>query len=205
MSFEEHILEDEYQLGSIDLLNKTIIDIGANIGDTALDFVNRGAKKVYSIEPIPQTFSYLIRNIENNSLENVIIPLNYGIGDKNEKIVIPIRENASGGNSITFDKRNKGNKLYSKNVEVNVITVKDLWNIIKTKVDIIKMDCEDCEYSIIKNNDLIDFFNPEYILIEYHSGEQKTTNWLKLNEYEIVKARSKNNDLGVIMAKKRQS
>lgn len=202
MSFKEHILEDEYQLGSIDMRNKTIIDIGANIGDTALNFVNRGVKKVYSIEPIPQTFSYLIRNISNNSLENVIMPLNYGISDKNKKMVIPIRENASGGNSVTFDKRNRRNKLYSKNVEVNLITVKDLWGIIKTKVDIIKMDCEGCEYSIIKNNDLIDFFKPEYILIEYHSGEQKIINWLKLNEYEIVNALPKSKDVGIIIAKK---
>lgn len=204
MSFEEHILKDEYLLGSIDLQNKTIIDIGANIGDTALEFVNRGVKRVYSIEPIPQTFQYLIKNISNNSLENVIIPLNYGISDKNEKMVIPIRENASGGNSVSFNKRNRVNKLYSKNVEVNVITVKDLWDIIKTKVDIIKIDCEGCEYSIIQNNDLINFFNPEYILIEYHSGEQKIRNWLKLNEYEIVNALPKSKAVGVIIAKKKQ-
>jgi FkbM family methyltransferase len=204
MSFEEHILKDEYQLGSIDMRNKTIIDIGANIGDTALNFVNRGVKRVYSLEPIPQTFSYLIRNISNNSLENVIIPLNYGIGNKNEKMVIPIRENASGGNSVTFHKRNLGNKSYKKNVEVSLITLKDLWDMIKTNADIIKIDCEGCEYSIIQNNDLIDLFNPEYIIIEYHSGWQKIKNWLKLNEYEIVNALPKSKDVGIIIARKKQ-
>lgn len=148
MSFEEHILKDEYKLASIDLRNKTVIDIGANIGDTALNFVNRGVKKVYSLEPIPQTFSYLVKNIKNNSLQDLIIPLKYGLGDKKNKIVIPIRENASGGNSISFNKRNSTNKQYSKNVEVDVISVKDLWKIIKSEVEIIKIDCEGCEYSI---------------------------------------------------------
>jgi len=203
MSFEEHILKDEYKLASIDLRNKTVIDIGANIGDTALNFVNRGVKKVYSLEPIPQTFSYLVKNIKNNSLQDLIIPLKYGLGDKKNKIVIPIRENASGGNSISFNKRNSTNKQYSKNVEVDVISVKDLWKIIKSEVEIIKIDCEGCEYSIIKNNDLIDYFNPEYVIIEYHSGMQEIKKWLKLNNFTIISSLPKSPQIGIFIAKKK--
>jgi|APSaa5957512535_1039671.scaffolds.fasta_scaffold01328_7 FkbM family methyltransferase len=201
MSFEENIINDEYQLDSIDVNNKTIIDIGANIGDTALHFIQRGAKRVYSLEPIPQTYSYLQQNISNNSLEDRIIPFNLGIGNKNEKFTIPVRENASGGNSLTFIERNKQNKQYSKDVEVSVITLEELSQQISYKVDIVKIDCEGCEYSIIQNDYLMDFFNPEIIIIEYHMGEQNIRDWLKNRNYEIFKSISKNNNLGLIFSK----
>lgn len=201
MSFEENIINDEYHLDSIDVNNKIIIDIGANIGDTALNFINRGAKRIYSVEPIPQTYKYLLKNISNNSLEDRIIPFNVGIGNKNEKLIIPIRENASGGNSATFIERNRQNKQYSKEVEVRIITLDELSRQISTKVDIIKIDCEGCEYSIIKNDYLIEYFNPEIIIIEYHKGEYNIQEWLKSNNYEVEKIISKSNNTGLIFSK----
>jgi len=201
MSFEENILNDEYQLDSIDVNNKTIIDIGANIGDTALNFINRGAKRIYSLEPIPKTYNYLLQNISNNSLEDRIIPFNFGIGSKNENLIIPIRENASGGNSVTFVERNRQNKQYSKDVEVSIITLEELSQQINSKVDLIKIDCEGCEYSIIQNDHLMEFFNPDIILIEYHMGEQNIREWLKNRNYEVVKSISKNDNTGLIISK----
>jgi len=201
MSFEENILNDEYQLDSIDINNKTIIDIGANIGDTALNFINKGAKRIYSLEPIPQTYNYLLQNISNNSLNDRIIPFNFGIGNKNETLIIPIRENASGGNSVTFIERNRQNKQYSKDVEVNIITLDELSQHISAKVDLIKIDCEGCEYSIIQNDHLMKLFNPEIIIIEYHMGEQNIRDWLKNKNYQVFKSISKNKNTGLIFSK----
>ena len=71
------------------------------------------------------------------------------------------------------------------------------------KIDIFKIDCEGCEYSIIKNNDLIDYFNPEYVIIEYHSGMQEIKKWLKLNNFTIISSLPKSPQIGIFIAKKK--
>ena len=61
---------------------KTILDIGANIGNHSIYFAKEcNAAKVISFEPISKTFEILKRNIELNNLQNIIIPYNWGIGD----------------------------------------------------------------------------------------------------------------------------
>ena len=202
MSLSETI-DDEYNLKEINLKNKIVIDIGANIGDTALKFINHGAKKVFVIEPIKETYKYLLKNIKINKLENRIIPFNIGIGQKNETLKIHIRKYASGGNSIFYKDRNKDNKLYNSKTEVKVFKLDYLKKNIKSKVDLIKIDCEGCEYSIIKNNNLIRFFDPKVILIEYHNGEKNIISWLSNNYFHIKKNIKKNKNVGLITAIKK--
>ena len=56
------------------------IDIGANIGSyTVLASGEIGAKTI-SIEPIPSTFHKLMQNIKINNIENIVKPLNIGLG-----------------------------------------------------------------------------------------------------------------------------
>ena len=47
----EEYEKDEYELKSWNLKDKVILDVGANIGDSALKFFSHGAKKVISLEP----------------------------------------------------------------------------------------------------------------------------------------------------------
>ncbi|NWJ30246.1 FkbM family methyltransferase, partial [Marine Group I thaumarchaeote] len=54
-------LEGDYS--DISVKNKTIIDIGANIGDTSIYFICSGAKKVIGIEPFPKNFELAKKNI----------------------------------------------------------------------------------------------------------------------------------------------
>ena len=42
----------------LNVKNKIVIDIGTNIGDTAIYFVLMGAKKVIALEPDPKIFKY---------------------------------------------------------------------------------------------------------------------------------------------------
>jgi len=69
-------LEEMY--GCVNVNDKIVIDIGAYIGDTALYFIHRGARKVYVFEPVEKFYRYLLRNIARNNLEDRIIAFNYG-------------------------------------------------------------------------------------------------------------------------------
>lgn len=51
------------------LKDSYVLDIGAYIGDTAILFCKKGAKKVYAFEPHPLLFEICKKNIELNNLE----------------------------------------------------------------------------------------------------------------------------------------
>ena len=56
----------------------TVLDIGANIGCTSLLF-GALARKVYSFEPSPSTYRWLVQNVQSAKLTNVE-PVNLGLG-----------------------------------------------------------------------------------------------------------------------------
>ena len=59
---------------NISVKNKTVIDVGGGVGDSALLFRTLGAKKVIMIEPEPVFFESAKQNIElNKELQNIEI------------------------------------------------------------------------------------------------------------------------------------
>jgi tRNA G37 N-methylase Trm5 len=72
----------------LNVSGKIIVDVGAYIGDTSIYFAIKGAKKVIAIEPHPVAFKEMLENIQLNSLEKVIIPINAGLASKHGKIRI---------------------------------------------------------------------------------------------------------------------
>jgi len=48
----------------VDVKNKSVVDIGAFVGDTAIYFAIKGAEKVIAIEPHPGAYEELAENIE---------------------------------------------------------------------------------------------------------------------------------------------
>ena len=99
------ILED-YKFLNID--NETVIDIGANIGDSAIYFALNGAKKVVALEPYPYSFNLADRNVRENNLENKIEVLNAGYGKDGE---ISIDENEKNGLGTKLKLSGKGKKI----------------------------------------------------------------------------------------------
>jgi len=88
----------EYVL--LDVKGKDIVDVGAFIGDSAIYFALRGARKVIAIEPYPGAYAEMLDNIKLNNMENVIIPINVGLASKPGKICI---ENVSiDDTSVTY-------------------------------------------------------------------------------------------------------
>lgn len=85
-------------------------DVGANVGSyTILASGVKGAQTV-AFEPIPQTYSMLVKNMELNSLHELVTCVNKGVGQKEEKLnftttgdttnhIVPRSEQ----NSITVD------------------------------------------------------------------------------------------------------
>jgi len=56
--------------------DRVVVDIGAYVGDSAIYFALKGARKVIVIEPHPGAYAEMLENIKLNNLEGVIIPVN---------------------------------------------------------------------------------------------------------------------------------
>ena len=130
-----------------------VVDVGANIGMFTCLALDRGAKKVYAIEP---NLELLKTTIENASLhivdkkETPLIPINCAISSR-EDLVTSIH------GSMTDQ------KLKIKSFK----EILDTYNI--DKIDFLKIDCEGGEYDIL-NTENLEFIkkNVRHIAVEVH-------------------------------------
>jgi FkbM family methyltransferase len=160
-SIYDTFVEEDYKF--LNVQNKSILDIGAFIGDSPIYFVLKGAKKVYAIEPHPDAYNEMIENIKLNNMEDKIIPINMGISYGFDYISIStIKVNTQ---YILLKPEERGYKIPAYSLSKFI----DKYNI---DAQILKMDCEGCEYDIIlKDYDTIKEFDE--IGFEYHAYNTK--------------------------------
>ena len=156
----EQFIEEQYNW--LDVKGNDVIDIGANIGDSAIYFALKRAKHVYAFEPYPYSFNLASKNIKLNGLQNKITLLNEGCTEKEGSINIDANYQNTGSTDL---------KKFSKGKEIRLTT---LANIIKrfniSSSASLKIDCEGCEYSILLKANNTDLRRFKQIQIEYHYG-----------------------------------
>jgi len=156
---------------------RTVLDIGANIGDTGIFYALNGAKKVIGIEPFPKNFNYAEKNIQINNLDNVITLLQAGCSSKKEIIKIDPDYQSNIESEV---------KNFKTGIDVPMITLQDIINKYEIpKSSVLKIDCEGCEYDIIENIsfETISYFSN--IQIEYHLGYKKLKTKLESFGYTV--------------------
>ena len=157
---KEQFIEQQYKW--LDIKNRVVVDIGANIGDSAIYFALKGAKHVYAFEPYPYSYAIAIRNIKLNKLQDKITLLNEGCSGKEEKIKIDTGYKNLGSTDL---------KNFKNGTNINITTLSGLLKKFEiTEGAVLKIDCEGCEYNVLlatKNSDLRRF---KQIQIEYHYG-----------------------------------
>lgn len=142
-SLREIFVEDVYRLGARDLTGKIVLDVGAYIGDSSVAFACRGAM-VHAFEPFPEFRSYLADNIRLNALDGKIKIHGVGFAD---------RDVPAGADGIRL---------------VDAFRYLDEHHI--ERVDILKLDCEGCEYALFKDDRFLARLQPSEIVMEYHRG-----------------------------------
>ena len=189
---EEYFSDDQWDM--INFKNRYVIDIGANIADTTLYFAKEQAK-VIGFEPVKHLYKLGLENISLNS-------------DFNENI--EFINKAVGGKRGKLDISSSTTKTYVNNedrYQIDVITIQDILNDYNFPPDILKMDCEGCEFGIILNEDLT-MFND--IIFEHHSKqmgkdykpliEKLEKDGFKINTYPVTTSKLKFDDIGIIHA-----
>ncbi len=148
----------------LNVKGKNVLDIGAFVGDSPIYFILKGAKKVYAIEPHPDVYNEMIENIKLNNMEDKIIPINMGISYEKDYVTINTKKINEIERSL-FKSEGDGIKVLAGKLS----DIIDKYNI---DAQILKMDCEGCEYDIIlKDYDTIKEFDE--IGFEYHAYNTK--------------------------------
>ena len=136
------------------------MDIGANIGDTAIYFALNGAAKVTAFEPYPYSFELAKANVASNGLSGAIELHNTAVGEKDSSILLGQGE-SFGGTELSESSDGKRIEV----VSLGSIAKKD-----GLDGALLKMDCEGSEYGIIlsSGDDVLCRFSA--IILEYHYG-----------------------------------
>jgi FkbM family methyltransferase len=162
-----------------------VVDVGANLGFTALLFAKHiGTEgRIYAFEPSPPVYAKLLQVVEKNQLRNVhCFNLGCGRTRRRETLLVP----ASSGNATI--KRN-GVHLTEAYREIN-IEMDSLDNVILPlvpRVDFLKIDTEGFEDEVLAGADeLIARFRPVVYLelsLEYGDSSARAIAWLRARGY----------------------
>lgn len=141
-------IEKDYEILPVN--DRVVMDVGANIADSSIYFVKRGAKKVYALEPNLELYQLAKRNIDLNLMSDII--------------------------EIRF-----AGCSSHKSVDSNppFFSLEEIIASNNPTPDILKVDCEGCEYDIIMNSSTISLQSFDFILVEYHYGYRDLSKKLK--------------------------
>lgn len=147
LNFDYYEKEDELVFFSQLKENAVILDIGANIGWYSLLFSKRlPQSKIYSFEPITDTYKYLMKNIALNHVSN-IFPFNIGLSEKEGFSTYYYFPEGS----VLASEKNLINCPKAKEITCRVDTLdKFMFTKKLGKLDLIKCDVEGAELSVIK-------------------------------------------------------
>ncbi|MGO9560937.1 MAG: FkbM family methyltransferase [Acidimicrobiales bacterium] len=156
---------DDFKLGPDDV----ILDLGAHIGTSAVLFARRWPEAtIVCVEPNPETFSYLERNIAKNNVRATL--LNEAIGGVDGHTTLFGVDEASCEASTTVH-------LGGASREVPVASFERLMREAPGQVRIVKLDCEGAEHEVFAASTPELWSDVEVMLLEYHRTDDPASEW----------------------------
>jgi FkbM family methyltransferase len=147
LNFNSYEKQDADILFSLFEENMVFFDIGAHIGFYSISAAKCNETiKVYSFEPVPQTFELLKNNISINKLNNISL-FNIGLLDFNNEIDFFLNPSLSGNASA----KNVAESINIKKISVKVTSLDNfLFERQLSNIDIIKCDVEGGELLVFQ-------------------------------------------------------
>ena len=161
----------------LEVNSKSVLDVGAYVGDSAILFALMGPNRVVAIEPSPWAYYIAKRNVEVNNLENLINLVNCAVSKENGKtLILPSGEIDSGSFEATSNVQG--------DVPVPTCTLDSLIEKYGA-FDVMKVDCEGCEHESIPYSRMIG--EVKEVLVEYHGGYEDVKKKLREEGFVTIK------------------
>lgn len=157
---------NQYNITEKNVRNKIVVDAGANVGVFSLVAALYGCKKAYAFEPIESSCELLKENIRVNNMEDVIIPVNKALGEKNFSTSMKYNGKGTVSASLKYEGKNGNDQA------VDVISIDSFFK--GRRVDFIKIDTEGYEGEILLGaKETIKNHKPVLCFSAYHRPEDK--------------------------------
>ncbi len=140
------------KLSQVSSKDQVVLDIGANIGVTAVVFTAFYECRILCFEPIAENCTLLRKNIERNHLFNIEI-IQAAVAKQDGTLTFS-QENDISVSAHIHDPSTFASQKASKLVEVKSISLKKIFQDLDGKsVALMKLDCEGGEYDIVDQID----------------------------------------------------
>lgn len=131
MAFLLHFLRPE----------ELFLDVGANIGSYTVLAGKVSGVRVIAVEPIPQTFEYLMDNIQLNRLQSVVQAENIALGAEDSVVTMTANQDAM----------NHAVSSHDMDTDIVTVPVKRLDDLVGDEIPaLIKIDVEGYETEVLK-------------------------------------------------------
>jgi FkbM family methyltransferase len=175
----ELFVEDAYDLGVLlDGLppDPVVLDIGGHVGSFSLSIARAlpGAR-IHAFEASPTTASYLRRNVAGNGLGQQVTVHNVALSDHSGTLTFTDNESGSGQNGLTQDAGT------GRQIEVPCLTFREALDAAGGAAQLVKIDTEGAEYSIILGSQPQDWQGVQKLVLEHHHVPGHS--WAELEEF----------------------
>ncbi len=186
-----------------DYRGMSIVDIGGYIGETAIFFAQKGAKRVFCVEPAPDNLVLLNQNVSQSSLGDRIVVIEAAVLSRDGKV--SFYTDQSHYPSFHVAQFHEFMRRYLSEGAVTNVKAMSFDKLLAytglEEVDLVKLDCEGAEYDILLNT-------PDSVLrqvcryiIEYHNGPDSLMKRLESLGYK-VKDKFRGGQMGLLYAER---
>jgi FkbM family methyltransferase len=192
----EIFLDEAYQqpIEVPDISPELIVDIGANVGYSIIYFIQKYPNaRLIAFEPLPIHLEIINKHLEVNQISNRVEVLEMAVSNTDSNMFII----------------NKGcESVVIENFENDCLPIKvcDFFAFVGiNKIDLLKMDIEGGEYSIL-NDERFEAINIRNIVLEWHNtesvinGHQWCSNRLTALGYKVVNGKLRYQNAGILWA-----
>ncbi|MEM0482791.1 MAG: FkbM family methyltransferase [Nitrososphaerota archaeon] len=148
------------EIYNVNVRGMVVLDVGAYVGDSALYWLYKGARKVIAVEPVPEHYESLLENAKGKP----IVAINASVGQK-----IPLLPNQVGLDTYGLISSEKTTMQHLDVPVYKLLELVETW-----KPDVVKMNFEGCEYAVINEIVQLPSYGVKIIIVQFHKKKERS-------------------------------